>query len=130
VSFSEAQDVFDRVCNYEIEHRHAIRVQDALLAAVRAARDLAGPDLAYDYVAVCYWEMRKQIEPAEAVKRPIHPALRRMVLERDGYRCRWCGASEDLAVDHMYVPEVYGGVALMDNLQVLCRPCNSRKGAR
>ncbi len=62
-------------------------------------------------------------------KQPMPQRLRKQVLERDAYRCRNCGDWHDLAVDHVY-PESRGGQATLDNLQTLCRPCNSRKGNR
>lgn len=52
-----------------------------------------------------------------------------MVFDRDGHRCRQCKATEDLTVDHI-IPLVRGGAHDEGNLQTLCRPCNSRKGAR
>jgi hypothetical protein len=62
------------------------------------------------------------------VKAPIPPSLRMAVLRRDGFRCVICGAPEDLMADHV-VPELHGGEATSDNLQTLCRPCNSAKGS-
>lgn len=55
------------------------------------------------------------------------------VMERDDYRCRGCGTTEDLTVDHVF-PQILGGSCTgadddMDNLQTLCRTCNGRKGA-
>ena len=46
--------------------------------------------------------------------------LRRAVLERDGYRCRECGRSGALEVDHV-VRRHDGGSDALDNLQSLCR---------
>lgn len=34
-----------------------------------------------------------------------------------------------LSIDHIH-PERHGGTLDEDNLQTLCRPCNSRKGSR
>lgn len=51
----------------------------------------------------------------------------RAVMERDDNKCAFCGSSDKLAVDHIY-PIVLGGDSSMDNLQVLCRACNSYKG--
>lgn len=62
-------------------------------------------------------------------KATISRSLSKAVFERDMYRCKKCGTHLDLSVDHI-VPESKGGTLDMDNLQTLCRPCNSRKGAR
>lgn len=59
---------------------------------------------------------------------PIPEALRAAVLERDGYRCLWCAATEPLHIDHIH-PWSKGGENEYDNLQTLCGPCNIRKGA-
>lgn len=59
---------------------------------------------------------------------PLPPELRRLVLARDGYRCRWCGSPYELEIDHMH-PYSRGGSNHPSNLQVLCGPCNRHKGA-
>lgn len=43
-----------------------------------------------------------------------------------GRQCLVCGATEDLTVDHV-VPLSEGGNNAIVNLQILCKPCNSRK---
>lgn len=59
----------------------------------------------------------------------IPTAVRELVYERDGHQCRECGTGEDLSLDHIH-PWSKGGSDHPDNLQTLCRSCNSRKGAR
>ena len=55
--------------------------------------------------------------------------LRITVLDRDGWLCAVCGAVAN-TVDHIY-PRVKGGdMWAMDNLQSLCKSCNSSKGGR
>jgi len=54
---------------------------------------------------------------------------RQRVYERDGWACVRCGAVDDLTLDHKH-PRSLGGAHTEDNLQTLCRSCNSRKGAR
>ena len=49
--------------------------------------------------------------------------------KRDGLYCALCMSEDNLTVDHI-VSLVQGGTDEPDNLQILCRPCNSRKGAR
>lgn len=60
---------------------------------------------------------------------PIPANLRQAVYGRDGHQCLHCGTRDDLTLDHIY-PYSLGGEDTLDNLQTLCRPCNSRKGAR
>lgn len=59
----------------------------------------------------------------------IPVALRRAVYQRDGYHCLRCGATAGLSLDHI-IPWSQGGPDTFDNLQTLCGPCNSSKGAR
>lgn len=55
--------------------------------------------------------------------------LRFEILERDGYKCRYCGRGEDecsLQIDHIK-PISKGGKSTYDNLQTLCEDCNKQK---
>ena len=55
--------------------------------------------------------------------------LRIQILDRDGWQCALCNRPAD-TVDHIY-PRVKGGdMWALDNLQSLCKSCNSRKGGR
>jgi len=55
--------------------------------------------------------------------------LRITILDRDGWQCVQCGKPGD-TVDHI-IPRVKGGdMWASDNLQVLCKSCNSSKGGR
>lgn len=51
------------------------------------------------------------------------------VYERDGHRCRYCGSTERLSIDHV-VPRCRGGRDDASNLVVACLTCNSKKGGR
>jgi 5-methylcytosine-specific restriction endonuclease McrA len=62
------------------------------------------------------------------------PEVREFVFSKDGYKCVDCGEKEHLQVDHIIsVYRVFkDGVDIkevnkLDNLQTLCRSCNSRK---
>lgn len=66
---------------------------------------------------------------APTPKASIPTDLRWAVWERDDFRCRHCGTRRRLSIDHI-IPESQGGPTELDNLQTLCMPCNSRKGAR
>jgi hypothetical protein len=49
------------------------------------------------------------------------------IMDRDGNACLHCGSFEDLTIDHRF-PESLGGTLDKENLQTLCRRCNSIKG--
>ena len=56
--------------------------------------------------------------------------LRRMVIERDGLRCVYCGVDllkNEVHLDHV-IPESRGGPTSLNNLQVTCGKCNLEKG--
>ena len=54
---------------------------------------------------------------------------REAVYMRDSFRCVSCGSTEELSLDHI-IPFSMGGPDTEDNLQTMCRSCNSSKGAR
>lgn len=61
--------------------------------------------------------------------RSIPQHVKSEVWRRDGGRCVECGSSHSLEFDHV-IPFSRGGATSVANLQLLCRVCNSRKGAR
>lgn len=63
------------------------------------------------------------------VRLPIPRRMRDTVLERDRGACRRCGSTSRPTIDHV-VPVARGGITGVTNLQVLCFPCNARKGTR
>jgi len=63
-------------------------------------------------------------------ERAIPAEIARQVWQRDGRRCAYCQTAEgSFHLDHLY-PCSKGGPNTLDNLQVLCAPCNLAKAAR
>jgi 5-methylcytosine-specific restriction endonuclease McrA len=54
--------------------------------------------------------------------------VKQFVFARDGGRCKQCGSTVELQFDHI-IPVALRGGSTADNLQLLCGPCNRRKGA-
>ena len=69
----------------------------------------------------------EQKEESNYIKEYIPSKLKWQVWERDNYTCQICGSRKNLSVDHI-LAESKGGKLKLDNLQTLCRSCNSRKG--
>jgi 5-methylcytosine-specific restriction endonuclease McrA len=61
-------------------------------------------------------------------KTKVSKVLRRKVLDRDRHLCLKCGSTALLTMDHIN-PTSQGGLTRYNNLQTLCRTCNSQKGA-
>jgi len=66
--------------------------------------------------------------PHQVSRSAIPDDLKQLVWLRDGGRCRGCGSTVELQFDHI-VPLSIGGASSAENLQLLCGPCNRRKGA-
>lgn len=66
--------------------------------------------------------------PVPPQRGAIPADVRQLVWNRDAGRCRTCGGSTELQFDHV-IPVSRGGSSSPENLQILCAPCNRRKGA-
>jgi hypothetical protein len=62
---------------------------------------------------------------------PEWSGLRRKILKRYGRVCMKCGGTEHIHVDHIKPRSIFPDLQLeWDNMQVLCRSCNSSKSNR
>lgn len=60
-------------------------------------------------------------------KTPLMSLHRRNIFIRDGFQCQYCGAKDNLTVDHV-VPASKGGPWTWENLTTACSKCNNKKG--
>ena len=70
----------------------------------------------------------RRIKPTERI--PWRQGLKRELMSRQNNTCVYCGhrrTARLLEIDHIF-PVVRGGSNNKSNLQVICRPCNMRKG--
>ena len=56
--------------------------------------------------------------------------LRKLALDRDGWRCQQCGKAGRLEVDHVVAVRDGGEFWQLSNLQSLCRRCHLKKTRR
>lgn len=66
--------------------------------------------------------------PMPSQRGTIPTEVKQLVWNRDRGACRMCGSNSELQFDHV-IPVSAGGSSTEDNLQILCGPCNRRKGA-
>ena len=57
------------------------------------------------------------------------PHIRLAVFKKHGKVCLACGSKNEISLDHV-VPVCRGGWNSVNNLQPLCRSCNSKKGKK
>lgn len=68
------------------------------------------------------WNAKKVAE-----RKAKRESRRQEVYDRDGNKCLKCGKESRLSLDHIK-PKSKGGGWSVDNLQTLCRNCNTDKG--
>jgi len=87
----------------------------------------------YDYyIRSPSFEMRlpSVIALRDFIRQDRNPAFTRFnVFLRDGFKCTYCHATEDLTFDHV-IPRSKGGRTSWDNIVAACSPFNLRKGGR
>lgn len=66
--------------------------------------------------------------PQSPIRGAIPEDVKRYIWSRDRGSCRLCSSNVELQFDHI-IPVSFGGSSTAENLQVLCGPCNRRKGA-
>jgi hypothetical protein len=70
----------------------------------------------------------QSLNPSESRRGGISDDVKTLVWKRDSGRCQSCGSTIELQFDHI-IPVALGGSNEAENLQILCGPCNRRKGA-
>ena len=65
----------------------------------------------------------------EAQKYISKKSVREKVFKLHGYNCLKCGDDKNISLDHI-IPVFHNGENSIDNLQPLCRSCNSKKGTK
>lgn len=93
------------------------------------------PPYTYPYPPPPY---QRESKPRGSSRKAIPQSIKVAVAARDGGRCQcragicghrgMCGSTEEPHYDHI-IPWSKGGMDTVDNLQILCGPCNRRKGA-
>lgn len=57
------------------------------------------------------------------------PFTKKNVFVRDGFKCQYCGDTEQLTLDHI-IPTSRGGKNTFENCVTACKPCNNKKNNR
>lgn len=73
--------------------------------------------------------LRVKPRAREVIGEPISADTRLFVWKRDGGLCRNCDSTRNIHFDHI-IPRSWGGSSLAENIELLCRECNLKKGAR
>ena len=100
-------------------------LRDIVDEAISLGRKLAkGVDKA-DRTYRKFTHLRTELRPAS--REHLSASKRKRILLRGKGRCMKCGSKKNLEIDHV-VPLARGGSNRLENLQLLYRRCNRRKG--
>lgn len=99
----------------------------------------------YEFEGDCFWQVTgwhhqkidqpyikhpdangKLEKPSRRLGGKQRQLLYKKLVERDGEKCVICGSLKNLAIDHK-IPRSKGGTNDIENLQLLCKPCNNEK---
>lgn len=88
-----------------------------------------------DYMLILYRDRKYSFLSAILSRPDIPPKvwkeLRVRVLNEYGHHCLKCNVEEDITIDHIKPYSLYPELCIeFDNLQPLCRSCNSTKGLK
>jgi hypothetical protein len=83
----------------------------------------------FGWIGVTHKSEAQPRHPVRMAWDAMRTRINGLVYARDAHQCVFCGTDERLTVDHI-IPISRGGTNEFGNLQTLCQPCNSRKGAR
>ena len=126
---SDIEGLFDKASEVTDLLAGEIRKLLARLESLTAGHNIAGSALSEikrvyaEHLWETYPERRKRANRAIS-----NNQLRIMIFARDKYQCVACASRKRLSIDHI-VPVAHGGGDELSNLQTLCAPCNSKKGA-
>jgi len=99
------------------------------------------PHKAFGLCKRCYekskgniWQKQYRERNLDAIRKwqREHPSLSqkknwmKKMIERDGEKCKDCGSTENLTLEHL-VPRCIGGKFSYENLEILCFKCNRKR---
>jgi hypothetical protein len=106
-----------------------VQLSSALYNLTDDLRRIAAILYPKEFAHIREFEAIRDRPPRLPNKISIPADLRWAVFERDDFRCQQCGKRQYLCADHK-IPESRGGPTTLENLQTLCKWCNSRKSNR
>ena len=74
-----------------------------------------------------YEDKRRNRPRMEACRYTAKKEVKDYVYNKYGKKCLSCGSTKNISIDHI-IPIHQGGKNKLDNLQPLCKSCNSKKG--
>lgn len=123
------QRIYCVLCHHREVFNPIFRMNSQFQLCVECAREIAN---LYVFDFEVRWidsdfEDKYGPAPKSKVRKSLPRQIRETVFIRDGRICKYCGCFDNLTIDHIH-PVTHGGTDDLDNLQVLCRSCNSKKG--
>ena len=143
ILLNKKRTIVNQICNYLKKHglitnRNTIPKEKDLVKFFFEQIGYNTPDTyiqTWDYLFELYEDNNFHILKAHIDRPDIPPStwkeLRHKVFEKWGKACLKCNSQDNISVDHIKPYSLYPELIIdLDNLQPLCRSCNSSKGNR
>lgn len=120
--------VICQYCNEEYAVDYYSKIHPEVILCNHCANMILNVVHKAQYGRYVFWEESEKTFK-KYTKKKIGMKLRLEVYERDGFKCVICGVQKNLTLDHIK-PEILGGESTLENLQTMCKSCNSSKGTQ
>lgn len=126
-----AEISFAAILGYELDDDDAIYIFGKTKKSTITLLLKKDGDLLHAYINQAINKYNHRLSSSKPLNktRSIPSEVRNIVWARDGGRCVECGGTEYLEYDHI-IPYSKNGSNNENNVQILCRGCNSKKGSK
>lgn len=76
-----------------------------------------------------FYKDNPELRPKPKTRKEISKSKAIQVMLKSNSECTYCKSKENLVIDHI-IPIKAGGNNDIENLQILCRSCNAKKGSK
>lgn len=134
----ESEKILNELRTEKIQKKINLQLNEETIVALKKIQGLKAhscPDMDSLLLKMCQevgkiWvptKSQRNVAPVKGLTRYVAVQVKAEVWKKGQGKCKNCGSTYALEVDHV-IPFAKGGKTRSENLQLLCRACNQRRG--